>query len=176
MLALQSLRVASRIAAGRARHVFYRPGTRLNSTDGAGGNSSEAQIPPKISAIVDEISKLTLLETSTLISELKIRLNIPDIAMPSAGAAPVAAPAAPVEEEAAPVAEKMIFNIKLESFDAKAKPKIIKEVKNLLGLSLVDSKKLVESAPKMIKENVPKEDADKIKETIEGLGGKITLE
>lgn len=130
----------------------------------------------RISSIVDEISKLNLLETSQLITELKERLNIPDIAIPAAGAA--AAPAAPAAEEeaAAPVEEKTIFNIKLESFDAKSKPKIIKEVKNLLGLSLVESKKFVESAPKVLKENVPKEDADKIKETIEGLGGKVVLE
>lgn len=148
---------------------------RFNST--AAEPAAASEVSPKISAIVDEISKLTILETSALVSELKSRLNIPDIAMPAGGAAAAAPAAAPVEEEAAaPVEEKMIFNIKLESFDAKSKPKVIKEVKNLLGLSLVESKKLVESAPKMLKENVPKEDADKIKETIEALGGKIALE
>lgn len=133
---------------------------------------------PKISAIVDDISKLTILETSELVQELKTRLNIPDISIPSAAAAPAAAAAAPAEqaEAAEPQEEKMIFSIKLESFDPKSKPKIIKEVKSLLGLSLVESKKLVEGAPKTLKDNVPKEDADKIKETIEKLGGKITLE
>jgi large subunit ribosomal protein L7/L12 len=116
------------------------------------------------------------LETSQLITELKERLNIPDISIPAGGAAAPAAPVAAEEEAAAPVEEKTVFNIKLESFDAKSKPKIIKEVKNLLGLSLVESKKFVESAPKLLKENVPKEDADKIKETIEALGGKVVLE
>lgn len=133
-------------------------------------------VDPKISTIVDQISQLTILETSQLVSELKSRLNIPDIALPAAGSGPAPAAAPVVEEEAAPVEEKMIFSIKLESFDAKSKPKIIKEVKTLLGMSLVDSKKIVESAPKVLKENVPKEDADKIKATIEALGGKITLE
>ena len=89
----------------------------------------------------------------------------------AAAAAPAAAPAAPVEEEeAAPaVQEKTLFTLSLKSFDAAAKPKIIKEIKSMLGLSLVDSKKFVESAPKMMKEGVPKEEAEKIIETLKGL-------
>ncbi|EMG50546.1 MNP1 54S ribosomal protein L12 [Candida maltosa Xu316] len=145
---------------------------RYNST------ATSAPVDPKISTIVDQISTLTLLETSALINELKVRLNISDISMPVGGAgAGAAAPAAPVEEEVKEaVEEKTIFSIKLESFDAKSKPKIIKEVKGMLGLSLVESKKFVESAPKTLKENVTKEDAEKIKATLEGLGAKITLE
>uniref|UniRef100_A0A060T5Q9 ARAD1B05962p n=1 Tax=Blastobotrys adeninivorans TaxID=409370 RepID=A0A060T5Q9_BLAAD len=163
---------SARVLRTMARPVSSRMCVRFNSTEAP----AAAPVDPKISSIVDEISKLNLLETSQLITELKTRLNIPDISFPAAGAAP-AAPAAPVEEEAAePVEEKTIFNIKLESFDAKSKPKIIKEVKTLLGLSLVDSKKLVEGAPKTLKENVTKEDAEKIKATIEGVGGKIVLE
>jgi large subunit ribosomal protein L7/L12 len=89
-----------------------------------------------------------------------------------------AAPAAPVEEEEAAPAqqEKTLFNLKLESFEATSKPKIIKEIKSMLGLSLVDSKKFVESAPKMMKEAVPKEEAEKIIETLKALGGKVTME
>ncbi|KAG7876487.1 hypothetical protein KL938_004555 [Ogataea parapolymorpha] len=143
-------------------------------------NSTEAKpVDPKIAQIVDQISTLTLLETSYLIQELKSKLNIPDIAFPAAGAA-APAPAAAAEAETAEakeeVQEKTIFNVKLESFDAKAKPKIIKEVKSLLGLSLVESKKFVEGAPKVIKENVSKEDAEQMKATLEGLGAKIVLE
>jgi large subunit ribosomal protein L7/L12 len=97
-----------------------------------------------------------------------------------AAAAPGAAQAAPAaaeEEDAAPAAqEKTLFNLKLQSFDAAAKPKIIKEVKSLLGLSLVDSKKFVESAPKVMKEGVPKEEAEKIVATIKGLGGVAVME
>lgn len=141
-------------------------------------SSIAASLPvdPKISAIVDSISTLTLLETLLLVTELKLRLNISDIALPSASSAAPAAPAPAEEEVKAPVEEQTIFAIKLESFDAKSKPKIIKEIKGLLGLLLVESKKFVESAPKMLKENVAKEDADKIKATLEGLGAKITLE
>ena len=66
--------------------------------------------------------------------------------------------------------------MKLQSFDAAAKPKVIKEIKQLLGLSLVDSKKVVEGAPKMMKESVPKEECQKIMETFKGLGAVVGME
>lgn len=94
-------------------------------------------------------------------------------------AGPAAAPAAaPVEEEeAAPVQqEKTLFNLKLVSFEAGSKPKIIKEVKSMLGLSLVDSKKFVESAPKLMKEAVPKEEAEKIVAVLKELGAVVTMD
>jgi large subunit ribosomal protein L7/L12 len=93
------------------------------------------------------------------------------------GAGAPGAAAAVEEEEAAPAAaEKTLFNLKLEGFEAGSKPKIIKEIKNMLGLSLVDSKKFVESAPKIMKESVPKEEAEKIIETLKGLGAKAVME
>ncbi|EHL02362.1 putative 54S ribosomal protein L12, mitochondrial [Glarea lozoyensis 74030] len=109
---------------------------------------------------------------------LKSRLNIPDMPMGGFAAGPAAPAAAPVEEEdAAPKQqEKTLFNLKLESFEAGAKPKIIKEIKSMLGLSLVDSKKFVESAPKMMKEAVPKDEAEKIIATLKALGGKVSME
>lgn len=95
----------------------------------------------------------------------------------SAGPAGPAVTAPVEEDEAAPaVQEKTLFNLKLESFDAGAKPKIIKEIKSMLGLSLVDSKKFVESAPKVLKEGVPKEEAEKIVETLKALGGKVSMD
>lgn len=110
------------------------------------------------------------------------RLNIPDL--PVGGFAVAAGPgaaggaaAAAEEEEAAPAAaEKTLFNLKLESFEATSKPKVIKEIKSMLGLSLVDSKKFVEAVPKVLKENVPKEEAEKIIETLKGLGAKVVME
>ena len=174
---------------------------RYNSTE------AEAATPPnpKIDEIVDQISKLTLLETADLVTSLKVRfipfgqlslreiaiadfspsteqskLNIPAMPVGAFAAAPAAAaPAAAAEEaeEAAPAAaEKTLFTLKLQEFDAAAKAKVIKEVKNLLGLSLVESKKFVESAPKMMKENVPKEDAEKIIATMKELGAKVLME
>ncbi|KAH8428411.1 mitochondrial 54S ribosomal protein bL12m [Aspergillus melleus] len=143
---------------------------------------AEAAAPanPKINQIVDQISQLTLLETADLVSTLKTRLNIPDLPVGGFAMAPGAgqAAAAPVEEEeAAPAAqEKTLFNLKLESIDAASKAKVIKEIKTMLGLSLVDSKKFVESVPKVLKESVPKEDAEKIIETLKAVGAKATME
>jgi large subunit ribosomal protein L7/L12 len=94
-----------------------------------------------------------------------------------AAAAPAAAPAVEEAEEAAPAAaEKTLFTLKLQGFDATSKAKVIKEIKNMLGLSLVDSKKFVESAPKMMKENVPKEDAEKIITAMKELGATVVME
>ncbi|KAF2686267.1 ClpS-like protein [Lentithecium fluviatile CBS 122367] len=137
---------------------------------------------PKIASIVDQISQLTLLETADLVSTLKTRLNIPDIPMGGfmaagpGGAAPAAAAPAEEEEAAPAAAEKTLFNLKLEKFDAGSKPKVIKEIKAMLGLSLVDSKKFVESVPKMMKEGVPKEEAEKIVATLKALGAVAVME
>ncbi|KAK0646138.1 hypothetical protein B0T16DRAFT_412717 [Cercophora newfieldiana] len=145
-------------------------------------NSTEAASSPKIAAIVDQISQLTLLETADLVASLKSRLNIPDLpvggfaAAPAAGAPGAAAPAEEAEDAAPAAAEKTLFTLKLKEFDAAAKPKVIKEIKQLLGLSLVDSKKFVESAPKVMKESVPKEDAEKIIETMKALGAVVLME
>ncbi|EME84615.1 uncharacterized protein MYCFIDRAFT_133468 [Pseudocercospora fijiensis CIRAD86] len=149
---------------------------RWQSTEAAAAASN-----PKIAGIVDQISQLTLLETADLVSTLKSRLNIPDMPVGgfAAGPAAAAAPAAAVEEpeEAAPKQEeKTLFNLKLESFETAAKAKVIKEVKAMLGLSLIDSKKFVESAPKLMKEAVPKEEAEKIIETLKGLGAVVKME
>ena len=95
----------------------------------------------------------------------------------AAAAAPAAAPVPVEEEEAAPAAqEKTLFTLTLKSFETAAKPKIIKEIKSMLGLSLVDSKKFVESAPKQMKEGIPKEEGEKIIETMKTLGGVVTME
>ncbi|KAI0347055.1 ClpS-like protein [Trametopsis cervina] len=132
---------------------------------------------PTLIKIVDDISGLTLLQAADLVTLLKSRLNIQEIAMPSAAPAAAAAPAAseaPAEEKPK---EKTIFNVKLESFEATSKPKIIREVKAMIpNLTLMDAKKFVESLPKMLKENVPKEDAEKLKKTFTDLGGVIVME
>ncbi|KAK0118513.1 hypothetical protein ONS95_007404 [Cadophora gregata] len=162
-----SLRLSSAAVAQRRN----TPARRWASTETAAAN-------PKISGIVDQISQLTLLETADLVASLKSRLNIPDMPMGGFAAGPAAPAAAPVEEEeAAPVQqEKTLFNLKLMSFEAGSKPKIIKEVKSMLGLSLVDSKKFVESAPKLMKEAVPKEEAEKIVAALKELGGVVVME
>jgi ribosomal protein L7/L12 len=88
-------------------------------------------VDAKISGIVDQIEKLTLLEASDLVSALKTRLNITEIAMPAASAPAAAAPAAAEEvEEAAKPKEKTVFTLKLTGLkDPTAKAKVIREVK-----------------------------------------------
>ncbi|KAG6365442.1 hypothetical protein INS49_007053 [Diaporthe citri] len=148
---------------------------RYQSTDAAAAPTN-----PKISGIVDQISQLTLLETADLVSSLKSRLNIPDLPVGGFAAAPAAAApaaaAAEAEEEAPAAQEKTLFAVKLVKFEATAKPKVIKEIKSLLGLSLVDSKKFVESAPKLMKDSVPKDEAEKIVATLKELGATVEME
>lgn len=91
-------------------------------------------------------------------------------------AAPAAAPVEEAEEAAPAAAEKHLFTLKLQGWDPASKAKVIKEIKGMLGLSLVDSKKFVEGAPKMMKENVPKEDAEKIINTMKDLGATVVME
>ncbi|KAG9127281.1 hypothetical protein FRC07_015039 [Ceratobasidium sp. 392] len=135
---------------------------------------------PKIVGIVDDISKLTLLQAADLVALLKTRLNITEIAMPAAST-PVAGTGAAPAEEAAPVEEKpkekTIFTVKLEKIDAANKAKVIREVKAIMpNMNLVEAKKFVESVPKTLKENVPKEEAEKLMKTLKELGATVTLE
>ncbi|PTD09182.1 54S ribosomal protein L12, mitochondrial [Fusarium culmorum] len=160
---------------------------RIPATSRRWNSTEAAPVNPKIEAIVNQISQLTLLETADLVSSLKVssagaEININWTLAGLSGSrlccCPCRCPAAVEEaEEAAPAAaEKTLFTLKLQGFDAPSKAKVIKEVKNMLGLSLVDSKKFVESAPKMMKENVPKEDAEKIINTMKELGATVVME
>ncbi|EAU84303.2 60S ribosomal protein L7/L12 [Coprinopsis cinerea okayama7 len=172
----------------RSTTFSQRPRTlyalRYASTEAAPASTSTPPPPPtadpKISRIVDDISGLTLLQAADLVTQLKTRLNIQEIAMPAAApaAAPAGGAAAASDEPAAEKPkEKTVFNVKLESFDAGSKPKIIREVKALVpNLTLIDAKKFVESLPKMLKENLSKEDAEKLKKAFEDLGAVVKLE
>jgi len=128
---------------------------------------------------VDDIVKLNLLEVSELVQELNTRLNLPDtpagmpMGMPMMMAQNNSAAAA-VEEEA-PVEVKAIVNIQLDSFDPAAKIKLIKEVKNLTGLGLKESKAAVEGAPGTIMTDVKREEAEAIVKTLIELGGKASI-
>lgn len=95
--------------------------------------------------------------------------------MPVAAAAPAAAAAEDAPQEKAE--EKTLFTVKLEKIDTASKAKIIKEIKGLLpGANLIEAKKFVEGAPKVIRENLSKEEAEKIKKTLEAVGATILLE
>lgn len=96
------------------------------------------------------------------------------MAAPSA-AAPAAAPAAAAAPvEAAP--EKTAFTVVLESFNAADKIKLIKEVRAITGLGLKEAKEAVEGAPKTLKADIKKAEADEIKAKLEAAGGKVKLE
>jgi len=183
-LAAASLRQASRpcssfLRNSRSRSVrcFTEAAATTSASSSAPPPPPSVNLDPKIGRIVDDISGLTLLQAADLVSALKSRLNIQEIAMPSASA--VAQPAAAAEE--APVEEKpkekTIFNVKLESFEAANKSKIIREVKAMNPtLTLVAAKNFVESLPKVLKENMPKEEAEKLKTLFEGIGAVVVLE
>ena len=104
----------------------------------------------------------------------KSTLGIQEMAMPVSAAAPVAQGDEAAQDKPA---EKTLFTVKLEKIDTASKAKIIKEIKGLLpGANLIEAKKFVEGAPKVIKENLSKEEAEKIKKTLEAVGATIILE
>ncbi|KAJ2551720.1 54S ribosomal protein L12, mitochondrial [Coemansia sp. RSA 1933] len=141
------------------------------------GASAAAEASPKVATIVNKVAELTLLETSQLVDALKAKFNITESVQVVAGGAPAggAAGAAPAAEEKP--AEKTEFKVKLEKIDAAQKAKVIREIKNLLpDMNLVAAKKFVESAPKVVKESAPKEEAEKIKKALEALGATVVLE
>lgn len=133
-------------------------------------------VSPKIDKLATEIAHLNLIEVSELSDLLKKRLNLPDApVMPIGGFAAVA----PKEddEEAAPQAVKSAFTVKLMKFDEKQKVPLIKEIKTLLeGMNLVQAKKFVESAPAVVKADIPKDEAEKLKEAIEKVGGTVQID
>jgi large subunit ribosomal protein L7/L12 len=116
--------------------------------------------------IVDQLSALTVMEAAELSKLLEEKWGV-------SAAAPVAVAA--VAGAAAPAAEEQTeFSVMLMDAGAQ-KINVIKEVRAITGLGLVEAKTLVESAPKAVKEGVSKEEAAKIKDTLEKAGAKVDL-
>jgi large subunit ribosomal protein L7/L12 len=120
-----------------------------------------------LSKIVDELSKLTVLEAADLAKMLEEKWGV-------TAAAAVAVAAGPAGGGAAAAEEKTEFTVVLTAVGDK-KIEVIKEVRALTGLGLKEAKDLVEGAPKPVKEGVNKEEADKIKTTLEKVGAKVEL-
>ena len=120
--------------------------------------------------LVDELSKLTVLEAAELSKKLEEAWGVSAAAPVAAAAVAVAAPGA----AAAPVEEKTEFTAILAAIGDK-KIEVIKEVRALTGLGLKEAKDLVEAAPKAVKEGVAKDEAEKIKATLEKVGAKVEL-
>ena len=120
----------------------------------------------KITALIEEVKALTVLELSELVHALEDEFGV-------SAAAPVAvaAAAAPAAEAAA---EKTEFDVVLASFGDE-KIQVIKAVREITGLGLADAKAVVEAAPKAIKEGVSKDEAEDLKKKLEEAGAKVEL-
>ena len=121
----------------------------------------------KITAIVESIKTLSILEVKELVDELQAEFGVTAMA-PVAGGAVAGGAAAPAAEE------KTEFDVVLASAGDK-KLNVIKVVRELTGLGLKDAKDLVESAPKAIKEGVSKEEATKIEEELKAAGAEVEV-
>ena len=119
----------------------------------------------KVTAMIEEIKGLTVLELSELVHALEEEFGVSAAAM----AAPAAGGAAPAAEE------KTEFDVVLAGFDAAAKIKVIKAVREIAGLGLAEAKAAVEGAPTTMMEGLSKEDAEALKKQVEDVGGKVEL-
>ncbi len=122
----------------------------------------------KVTALIEEVKALTVLELSELVHALEEEFGVSAAAMaaPAAGAAGAAAPAAE---------EKTEFDVVLAGFDAAAKIKVIKAVREITNQGLAEAKATVEGAPKTIKEACSKDEAEELKKKLEEAGGKVEL-
>ena len=122
----------------------------------------------KITAMIEEIKTLTVLELSELVHALEDEFGV-------SAAAPVAVAAAPAGGDAPAAAEKTEFDVVLTDFGAE-KIKVIKAVREITSLGLADAKALVESVPNaVIKEAASKDDAEELKKKLEEVGAKVEL-
>ena len=120
----------------------------------------------KITAIIEELKTLTVLELSELVKAVEEEFGV--------SAAAAVAVAAPAGGEAAAAEEKTEFDVVLAEAGAE-KIKVIKAVREITGLGLGEAKALVDSAPKTLKEAASKEDAEAIKAKLEEVGAKVEL-
>ena len=132
---------------------------------------AETAFAPEVTDLGDKIAKLTIVQAVQLKDYLKEQYKIE----PAAGgvammAGPAAAAAGPVKAE-----EKTEFTVVLEGFDAAKKINVIKVVREITGLGLKEAKDLVEGSPKPVKENISKDEAEKVKKQLEDGGAKVSL-
>ncbi len=119
--------------------------------------------------IIDAIASMTVLEVADLVKAMEEKFGV-------TAAAPVAVAAGPAAAAAAPAEEKTEFTVVLKAgVPADKKIAIIKEVRAITGLGLKEAKDLVEAGDKPIKENVSKEEAEKVKKQIEAAGGAVEV-
>ena len=119
--------------------------------------------------LVNAIAELTVLELSELVTAIEEKFGV------KAAAPAVAVAAAPAAAGAAAAEEKDEFNVMLTAVDAAKKIAVIKVVREITGLGLKEAKDLVEGAPKAVKENVAKAEAEELKKKITEAGGTVEL-
>ena len=124
-------------------------------------------VPEKFKSLVAEIEKMSVMDLAELVKILEDKFGV-------SSAAPVMAMGMMPGAAAAPAEEKTEFNVELSGSGAN-KIAVIKVVKEITGLGLKEAKDLVDGAPKMIKENVKKADAEEMKKKIEPAGGTVSL-
>ncbi len=118
--------------------------------------------------VLEFISNMSVLELSELVKEMEDKFGV-------SAAAPMAMAAMPAGGDAGAAEEEQTeFDVILETFGDK-KINVIKEVRALTGLGLKEAKALVEEAPKAVKEGVTKEEAEKVKEKLEGAGAQVSV-
>lgn len=126
----------------------------------------------KTDQILESLKSLSLLEAAELVKQIEDAFGVSAAA--SAGVV-MATPGAAAITEAEPAEEQTEFAVHLDGFEASAKIKVLKAVREATGLGLAEAKALVEKAPTLVKEGLPKEAAEDLKKKIEAVGGKVTV-
>ena len=124
------------------------------------------EVPEKFKDMVSKIESMSVMDLAELVKVLEDKFGVSAMAM--------AAPAAAAAAVAGPVEEKTSFTVELKDGGAQ-KIQVIKVIRDSLGLGLKEAKDLVDGEPKVVKENVKKEEAEELKKKIEEAGGKVEL-
>lgn len=156
--------LAAKAPAVKEEKKEEKPATSVKAE--ATGEKAEkpVEVPAKFKSLVEQIEKLSALDLAELVKVLEDKFGV-------SAAAPMMVAAAGAAE---PVEEKTEFNVELTTTGGN-KISVIKAVREVTELGLKEAKDLVEGAPKMVKENVKKEEAEKMKKKLEDAGAKVTL-
>jgi len=153
-------------------------------------NWEEFQFSPKVKKIAEAMFQLNQVETFELLKLLQLRFDVPDSALMGGGVVvQAAAPGTPAPAGATPggdapsaqaqseaKAEKMIFDVQLVAVNEADKFKVLKEIRTMKpGMKLLESKEMVEKLPSMLKQNVQKDEAEKLAAKFKELGGTVEL-
>ncbi len=156
-----------------------------SSSSGAGSTDTDDIMTPmdpdaasdKVKALVEEVLSLNLLEMNQLTALMQRKMGVTDAMLMGGGGGGGGGSGQAAGDNTAsePVEEKTAFDLKLTSFDAKSKIKIIKEVRTITGLGLKEAKELVEGTPATVKQGLSKEEAEEFKKKLVELGAEVEV-